>query len=129
MLHQARLLSFDPDTTLDMMDDGRAYLLGIRSHPCVFLKGNLCSIHKAAPLSCRRYPFRLDGSLNARFCPLSSKLLFMLKRPDIPAERMAEEIVLHKKIIKEWNKKPGKKADCIPLLKGKARGLSGTASI
>lgn len=34
VLSQARLLAFDPDTTLDVSDDGWVYLLGIRSHPC-----------------------------------------------------------------------------------------------
>lgn len=123
VLHRARLLSFDPDTTLDVEGDGWTYILGIKSHPCVFLDGDLCSIHQAAPLSCRRYPFRLDGSLNARFCPLPSNILFRLKRPDISAERMAEEISLHKKIVQEWNKKPGKKADCIPFLLREAKSL------
>ncbi|MEW6748150.1 MAG: YkgJ family cysteine cluster protein [Candidatus Micrarchaeota archaeon] len=129
VLHQARLLSFDPDTTIDMEDDGWTYLLGIKSHPCVFLEKNLCSIHNAAPLSCKRYPFRLDGSLNARFCPLLSNLLFRFKKPDIPARQMEGEISLHKDVVKEWNKKPGKKADCIQFLLEKSKGLNGTSSI
>lgn len=129
VLHKARLLSYDPDTTLDMKDDGWTYILGLKSHPCVFLKEDLCAIHEAAPLSCKRYPFRLDGSLDSRFCPLPSNLLFRFKRPDIPAEGMEKEIRLHKQIVKEWNKKPGKKADCIPFLINKARELTGTSSI
>ncbi|MDD5339771.1 MAG: hypothetical protein PHV13_00805, partial [Candidatus ainarchaeum sp.] len=43
VLHQARLLAFDPDTTLDMQDDGWVYMLGFRSHPCAFLKGGHCA--------------------------------------------------------------------------------------
>jgi Fe-S-cluster containining protein len=127
-LHQARLLSFDPDTTLDMEGDGWAYILGIKSHPCIFLKADLCSIHKTAPLSCKRYPFRIDGKLNARFCPLASNLLFRFGKPDITTDEIKKELDLHKKIVKEWNRKPGKKADCIPFLIRKARELTGTSS-
>ncbi len=115
-LHQARLLAFDPDTTLDMEDDGWVYILGFRSHPCAFIGKNLCSIHGCAPLSCRRYPFQLNGKLNARFCPLPSQLAFRLAGPDIKAEEMAREMEAYKAIIREWNKKPGKKAECIDFL-------------
>jgi Fe-S-cluster containining protein len=115
-LHQARLLAFDPDTTLDMEDDSWVYLLGFRSHPCVFLQKNRCAIHDCAPLSCRRYPFQLDGKLNARFCPFASQMIFRLKGADIPAERMRRELGLYKGIVREWNSGPGKKADCMPFL-------------
>ena len=122
-LSQARLLAFDPDTTLDMSDDGWVYLLGIRSHPCFFLKKNRCSAHESAPMSCRRYPFQLDGKLNARFCPFASQILFRLKGPDIKTDPMVQELELHKKIVKEWNKLPGKKAECMDFLLSKARGM------
>lgn len=120
-LHKARLLSIDPDTTLDMEDDGWTYILGLKSHPCVFLKEDLCTIHKSAPLSCKRYPFKLDGKLNTRFCPLASNLIFRFNKPDITADEMKKELDHHKKIVKEWNKKPGKKADCILFLLEKAK--------
>ncbi len=113
MLHQARLLAFDPDTTLDMEDDSWVYLLGLKSHPCIFLERNRCSIHDSAPLSCRRYPFQLDSKLNARFCPLASQLLFRLKGADISAETMRHELELYKGIVKDWNKSPGPKAKCM----------------
>jgi len=128
VLHQARLLSYDPDTTLDMKDDMWSYILGLRSHPCIFLKDDLCSIYGAAPLSCKRYPFRLDGKLNTRSCPLPSNLLFRLSRPDIEAEEVRKEIRLHKQIVKEWNQAPGKKSECLAFLIRKARELSGTSS-
>ncbi len=125
VLHQARLLSYDPDNTLDMADDDWVYLLGFRSHPCVFLgKDDLCTIHDAAPMSCRRYPFQLDGKLNSRFCPLSSSIVFRLKGPDIPASPLVRELEEYRKIVKEWNRKPGKKAECIGFLLSGAEALS-----
>ncbi len=125
VLHQARLLSYDPDNTLDMADDDWVYLLGFRSHPCVFLgKDNLCTIHGDAPMSCRRYPYQLDGKLNSRFCPLSSHLLFRLKGADIPPTELVKELKEHREIVKEWNSKPGKKAECMGFLLSRAEALS-----
>lgn len=128
MLHQARLLAFDPDTTMDMQDDGWVYMLGFRSHPCAFLTGNNCIIHAHAPLSCRRYPFQINGRLNTRCCPLPSQLIFRIKGADVPAEQLVRELELHKKIVKEWNKKPGKRAECIAFLLKRAAELTGTSS-
>lgn len=117
VLHQARLLSFDPDTTLDISDDGWVYILGFKSHPCVFLgKDNLCTIHEFAPMSCRRYPFQLNDKLNTRFCPLPSQLLFRIKGPDIQTTPLMRELEAYKNIVKEWNVRPGKKEECIPFL-------------
>ncbi|MEW6722358.1 MAG: YkgJ family cysteine cluster protein [Candidatus Micrarchaeota archaeon] len=127
-LHQARLLSYDPDTTLDIKDDGWVYLLGFKSHPCIFLgKDNLCTIHEHAPLSCRRYPYQLSERLNTRFCPLPSQLIFRLKGPDIPKNPLVRELDEYKKIVKEWNAKPGKMEECIPFLLEKARAIEGPA--
>lgn len=121
MLHPARLLAFDPDTTLDVEDDSWVYLLGFKSHPCVFLEKNRCSIHSSAPLSCRRYPFQLDGKLNARFCPLLPSLAFRIKGADIPAKAMRDELEAYKLIVKEWNNKPGKMSGCLDFLLRRAR--------
>ena len=127
VLHQARLLAFDPDTTLDMEDDSWVHILGFRSHPCAFLgKDNLCTIHRDAPMSCRRYPFQLNGKLNTRFCPLPSQLVFRLKGADIRAEPMVQELEAYKKIVKEWNRKPGKKEECIPFLLKMAGAAEGS---
>ena len=120
MLHQARLLAFDPDTTLDMEDDSWVYLLGFKSHPCFFLEKNRCTIHASAPLSCQRYPFQLDGKLNARFCPIIPQLAFRLKGADISASMMKSELEEYKKIVKEWNQKPGKMGDCLKFLLDRA---------
>ena len=125
-LHQTRLLAFDPDTTLDMENDAWTYILGIRSHPCAFIdKKDRCTVYKSAPMSCRRYPFMMNGKLNARFCPLASQLLFGMKGPDIATGQMAKEIEMHKKIVKEWNKKPGKKDDCVAFLLKMAEEIAG----
>ncbi|MDD5171880.1 MAG: YkgJ family cysteine cluster protein [Candidatus ainarchaeum sp.] len=122
-LHQARLLAFDPDMTLDMEDDSWIYTLGFRSHPCVFLKNDRCAIHDCAPMACRRFPFTLAGELNTRFCPIPSQLVFRFRSPDVPADKMTHELEAHKKIVKEWNKKPGKKSECIGFLLEKARAI------
>jgi len=126
VLSQARLLAFDPDTTLDISEDSWVYLLGIRSHPCIFLEANRCSIHDCAPTSCRRYPFQLDSKLNTRFCPLSAQLIFRMKGPDIKTDQMVKELEMHKRIVKEWNRKPGKKEECMDFLMRKAKELAGT---
>jgi Fe-S-cluster containining protein len=123
-LHQARLLAFDPDMALDMQDDGWVYLLGLKSHPCAFIKGNRCAIYASAPLSCRRYPFQLNGRLNPRMCPLASQLIFRVKGADLPAEQLTSELELHKKIVKEWNKKPGKRTECIAFLLKRAKEIT-----
>ena len=124
MLHQARFLAFDPDTTMDMEDDSWIYTLGFRSHPCVFLsKNDRCTIYGSAPMACRRFPFMLDGKLNTRFCPIASQLVFRFRSPDVPVDQMLRELEAHRKIVKEWNKKPGKKSECIGFLLGKARTI------
>ncbi len=121
-LHQARLLSFDPDNSIDIKDDNWSYLLGLKSHPCVFLgKDNLCTIHNSAPLSCRRYPFTLTSKMNARFCPLPSKLMFVVKGADISCEGLKNELTAHQSIVKEWNNKPGTKEECMVFLLERAK--------
>ncbi len=121
VLQEARLLSYDPDTTLDIDGENWPHLLTLKSHPCVFLgKDNLCTIHEFAPLSCRRYPYTLTDKLNTRFCPFPSQLIFALKGSDVGKEPLLNEIELYKKIVKEWNKKPGKKEECVAFLLSKS---------
>lgn len=125
VLHQARLLSYDPDMTMDMSDDPYSYLIGLKSHPCIFLdKENKCSIHEFAPLSCKRYPFTLNGKINGRFCPIINRALFTLKGPDINQDKIIEEIIAHKKIVKKWNCKPAKKIECINFLINEAKKIN-----
>jgi Fe-S-cluster containining protein len=125
IMHELRILSYDPDQVLDTIDGCGHYLLGFRSHPCVFLgKDNLCTIHEFAPMSCRRYPYQINDKLNTRFCPLPSQLLFRMKGPDIKPDPLITELDAHKKIVKEWNARPGKKDDCIPFLLERARSAA-----
>jgi Fe-S-cluster containining protein len=124
ILHPLKILSYDPDQVLDTTDGCGYYLLGLKSHPCVFLgKDNLCTIHEYAPMSCRRYPFQINDKLNTRFCPLPSQLLFRIKGPDILTNPLVQEIELHKKIVKEWNQKPGKVGECMDFLIARAREI------
>jgi len=116
-LHEPRLLSYDPDMVLDTTDGYGYYLLGIISHPCAYLnKDNRCSIHASAPLSCKRYPYQLDGKLNPRFCPLPSQILFRFGAPDIGRDRLVAELEAHKKIVKKWNRRKGTKEECLAFL-------------
>ena len=119
-IEPAKLLSFDPDTTLDMKDDPFTYILAFKSHPCIFLGAdNRCTIHNFAPLSCKRYPHKADkesGSINARFCPAVSRLLFSVRKPDISLDQYLPELEAYKKIVKEWNANPGKKDACLGFL-------------
>lgn len=117
VLHEARLLCYDPDLVLDFTDHPRGHLLGLKSHPCVFLgKDNLCEVHASAPLPCRRYPFTAAGSMNARFCPLVPRIMFRLKGASIPKGLLLKELEAYKEIVKEWNRKSGKKDECIAFL-------------
>jgi len=125
VFHEPRLLGYDPDMVLDTTDGYGRYLLGIKSHPCIFLdaKGR-CSIHESAPLSCGSYPFRSDGSLNARFCPLPSSLLFRLKGPDIGAKELLRELDMHKEMVAIWNRRGGTREDAMGFLLSKGRSSS-----
>ncbi|MGV8085518.1 MAG: YkgJ family cysteine cluster protein [Candidatus Bilamarchaeum sp.] len=122
ILQPLKILSYDPDMVLDTVDGHGAYLLGLPSHPCVFLgKDNLCTIHEFAPLSCRRYPYQTNDKINTRFCPIPSSLMFRLKGPDIGTEDFTWELNSHKNIVKEWNSKKGKKEECLEFLLNRAR--------
>lgn len=114
--HPPTMLAYDPDTVLDFEDDYRGGILGFKSHPCYFLQGNKCTIHKFAPLSCRRYPFTISSSINPRFCPFFSQFLFRIKGADIKKDALVSELAKYKSIVKQWNKKPGKKSECLQFL-------------
>ncbi len=124
-LHEPRLLSYDSDCVIDTVDGFGYYLLGIASHPCILLntKTNRCTVHKDAPLSCRRYPFMLNGKHNLRFCPLASSFLYRFRSPDIDTKQLIQELALHKSFVKEWNKNPGKKADVLGFMLSRAEQI------
>lgn len=116
--HEPRLLSYDPDLVIDTTDGYECYLLGIKSHPCVFLNvfANRCTVHKDAPLSCKRYPFTLSGSHNPRFCSFASSLLYRFCSPDIGLTELEKELALHKSFVRKWNKKKGTRNECLEFL-------------
>ena len=116
LLHEPRLLGYDPELILNTADGYGSYLLGFKSHPCIFLEENKCTIHENAPLSCRHYPYTVAKTMNARFCPFFSKIMFRLKGPDNKRKLVLDEINEYKKTVKQWNKKQGKKEDCLPFL-------------
>jgi Fe-S-cluster containining protein len=109
------LLAYDPDTVLDF-EDAPSSILGIKSHPCYFIKGNLCTIYNSAPLSCKRYPHTINNIVNPRFCPFVSQLLFRLRKPDLDRTVFTNELDQYKEIVKKWNKKQGKKEGCLAYL-------------
>lgn len=116
-LNPLKILSYDPDMVIDTIDQEGSYLLAIKSHPCIFLgKDNLCTIHEFAPLSCRRYPYQINDKLNTRFCPLPSAIVFKIKGPDKPLNPLIAELEAHKKIVKKWNNKKGKKEEVLEFL-------------
>jgi Fe-S-cluster containining protein len=116
VLHEPRLLGYDPDLILETSDGYGCYLLGFKSHPCFFLKDRLCTIHDSAPLSCRHYPYTVAGTMNARFCPLMPKFFFRLRGPETDRAKLVQELEEYKKIVKKWNERQGKKNDCLAFL-------------
>ncbi len=114
-LHSGRLLFYDDDTILQF-DDGTEAILGLKSHPCIFLNGRRCSIYEHAPLSCRCYPHTLYGSMKARFCPIIPRIIFWLKGPDKRMAQAEKEFSEYKKIVKKWNANPGKREECLRFL-------------
>jgi Fe-S-cluster containining protein len=118
-LHEPRLLTQDPDLTLDFSDSPKAGILGLKSHPCVFLKRNRCTIHDFAPFCCKKYPYHLGNKRDSRCCPIVSNIMFAFKKPELEDELIVEELKLYMKIVAEWNRKPGKKKDCLEFLLGR----------
>jgi len=121
VLHEPRLLCYDPDMVIDTEDGYGRYLLGLRSHPCVFLdEKDRCSIHLYAPLSCRSYPFQVGGGINARFCPLPSALMFRVSGPGVRTEDLRRELSMHKLLVKRWNARGGTRAEALAFLLSEA---------
>lgn len=121
-LHEVRLLEYDPDMVLQTKDGYGYYLLGLKSHPCVFIgDDNKCAVYASAPISCRSYPFQISGRFNPRLCPVIPSVFFRLKGIQVDKEILLSELEFHKDFVSEWNKKPGRKKECIPFLVERAR--------
>lgn len=122
---ECNLFNADEETILDFSDGYPCgYVLAIKSHPCYFLDSkNRCMIHEYSPLSCRRYPFNIAGQMKARYCPFHAKLLFRLRGPEVRLEDYMREITAYRAMVREWNKEPGKQADCMGFLMDKCRSF------
>ncbi len=118
-LRRANLLNIDFDQVLICNDNGFEdyYLLTIKSHPCVFLKDNKCSIYEYAPLVCKVYPFNVIGKLMKNtMCPLITKPLFYLRGEEGFRNFLYKENEEYKKIVEKWNKIKGSREECIDFL-------------
>ncbi len=122
ILYPLRLINFDNDTVLEFHDNGfpEEHILCLKSHPCIFLEGKKCRIHEFAPSVCRTYPEKTDGKFNLELCPFPSAFLFRVLGTNMPSN-YKKELRRYKTIVKEWNKKKGKKRDCIDFLISRAR--------
>jgi len=127
-LYHLRLLKFDNDTVIELHDNGfpEEYLLCLKSHPCIFLDGKRCGIHDFAPSVCKTYPRQICGGFNLGLCPFPAGLLFRIFGTDMPGE-YAKELEEYKKIVAEWNRKKGKRKDCLGFLLSKASHRDPTA--
>ncbi|MEW5996602.1 MAG: YkgJ family cysteine cluster protein [Candidatus Micrarchaeota archaeon] len=117
----ARRINYDNEMVLEFHDTGCAedYLLCIKSHPCYFLEWGRCSIHKIAPYVCRAYPRNSSGKMIGRMCPGIPRLMFSIFGTEIPPE-YGKEIDAYRRIAAEWNRKKGKRRECLQFLMEKA---------
>lgn len=122
VLAPLKILNYDNEMVLEAHDSGCAedYLLAIKSHPCYFLEGRGCSVHKLAPSVCKAYPKNAQGKMIGRLCPGVPKAMHSLLGTQIRKE-YEKEIDAYRLIVKEWNKGRGKKAACMPFLLEKAK--------
>lgn len=120
-LYPLRLIKFDNETVLETYDGKypEEYLLCLKCHPCIFLKRNKCTIHDFAPYVCGTYPKQVNGKFNFRLCPAPSSVLFRMSGIKVP-EKFREELDAYKEMVAEWNKKKGKKKNCLSFLIKKA---------
>ncbi len=129
-LADPRILNIDNDTVLEFYDSSDRYpecrVLAIKSGPCHFLtKDDRCSIHEFAPLTCKRYPFGPDGKITKNaVCPAISKVLFSFMK--IENERFNNNLKAYKEIVKKWNTRRGKLAECMNFLMEESKKENGT---
>ena len=130
-LYPLRLINFDNDTVLEMHDKKylEEHILCLNSHPCVFLKGKRCEIHGFSPSVCTAFPKGIDGRWKTRLCPAVSGIMF--RTLGFGAQLRPTylwELGTYKEIVAQWNKKRGKKADCMEFLLNRAREELGKKS-
>ncbi len=99
------------------------YVLALRSHPCIFLNNNRCTIHTIAPYVCRSYPYTSRGTMlrNSRCNPLRS-FLFSLTGVSIRSEEYSSQMNRYVELVKKWNSKKGTKEECMQFLINESKG-------
>ena len=114
-----RILNFDNETVLECYNEKLRYeyLLAFKSHPCYFLKDNLCGIHEFAPLSCKLYPYQSNEKFMPRaLCPALAKVIFKIKKPSVNGEDYLQQLNAYKEIVARWNKRHDEKEQCLNFL-------------
>ncbi|MEM2949431.1 MAG: YkgJ family cysteine cluster protein [Candidatus Bilamarchaeaceae archaeon] len=128
VLYPLKLINFDNDTVLELYD--RKYpaehILCLKSHPCIFLKGTSCTIHDFAPSACKTFPKKIGGGFSG-FCPFPASLLFRVLGTNMPVN-YANELSAYREIVASWNRKKGKKKDCMKFLIQHAKDSSALSS-
>jgi len=120
-LYPLRLINFDNDTVLEFHDRKymEEHILCLKSHPCIFLDGKKCSIHGFSPSACGSFPKGIDGKYRTRLCPFPAGLVFRVLGTDV-RNTYEWELGTYKKIVSEWNRRKGKKNDCMDFLLARA---------
>ncbi len=126
VLEPLRLLNFDNDTVLECYRGGLRYdyVLALRSHHCLFLKRDRCSIRSFAPLVCRIYPHTESGQvIGGARCPMAANALFRLKGADRSLPNYRKQLGEYRKLVAEWNRKRGTVAECARFLVSRSRKI------
>ncbi len=133
VLYPAKMLNLDESTVLECYANGQRYdyVLALKSHPCVFLgDNNRCQIHKLAPFTCRRYPISQNGKIFERAsCNPISKLMFAVFGVHLKKEEHNSQIDEYRKIVAKWNRKHGKREDCLGFLLNESRDINRLSNI
>ncbi len=116
VFERPRLLNLDYNELIKCKENGveQDFILTIKSHPCVFLKNNRCSIYEYAPMVCKLYPFNSEGNyIEGALCPIQSKILFKFRGVEKKiVEQFKKEEAEWRKLIKKWNLIAGTKEEC-----------------
>ncbi len=122
VLAPLNILNYDNDMVLEMHDSGCAedHILALKSNPCYFLEWRRCSIHRIAPSVCKAYPKNAQGKMIGRLCPGIPRAMHSVIGTEIRPD-YAKEVDAYRLIVKEWNKKRGKKKDCLQFLLEQAK--------
>jgi len=119
-LAPAKLLNLNDELVLECYEDGLRYdyVLALKSHPCTFLdEKNKCTIHSFAPYICRTYPYNSAKRLIGRArCNFFQKAAFAVSGVEISSTEYSEQISAYIELVREWNKRHGKKEECLDFL-------------